>query len=82
MRLANRRDHQVHLHEEQWRTANRDGQPPPAWERGHDDTWKLDPGQEVVVAARFADYTVPFRIHCHMLEHEDHGMTTTFEVVP
>ena len=74
--------HYVHIHEEQWRTVSRDGKPPPPWEQGLEDTWKLDPGEEVVVAARFTDYTGPFMIHCHMLDHEDHGMMATFEVVP
>lgn len=73
--------HYVHIHEEQWRTVSRDGQPPPPWERGLEDTWKLDPGEEVVVAARFTDYTGPFMVHCHMLDHEDHGMMATFKVV-
>jgi FtsP/CotA-like multicopper oxidase with cupredoxin domain len=73
--------HYVHIHEEQWRTVSRNGAPPPAWERGLEDTWKLDPGEEVVVAAKFTDYTGPFMIHCHMLDHEDHGMMATFEVV-
>ena len=73
--------HYVHIHEEQWRTVSRDGKTPPPWERGLEDTWKLDPGEEVVVAARFTDYTGPFMIHCHMLDHEDHGMMATFEVV-
>jgi len=74
--------HYVHIHEEQWRTVSRNGQEPPPWEQGLEDTWKLDPGEEVVVAARFTDYTGPFMIHCHMLDHEDHGMMATFEVVP
>ena len=33
------------------------------------------------VAAHFTDYTGPFMIHCHMLDHEDHGMMATFRVV-
>lgn len=74
--------HYVHLHQQQWRTVSRDGAPPPPWERGLEDTWKLDPGEEVVVAAAFTDHTGPFMVHCHMLDHEDHGMMATFEVVP
>ncbi|GAA1157166.1 multicopper oxidase domain-containing protein [Nocardioides aquiterrae] len=74
--------HYVHIHEEQWRTVSRNGAKPPPWEQGLEDTWKLDPGEEVVVAARFTDWTGPFMIHCHMLDHEDHGMMATFEVVP
>ena len=73
--------HYVHIHAEQWRTLLRDGKRPPPWERGLEDTWRLEPGEEVEVAARFADYTGPFMIHCHMLDHEDHGMMARFDVV-
>ena len=55
---------------------------PPPWERGLEDTWRLEPGEEVEVAARFTDYTGPFMIHCHMLDHEDHGMMARFDVLP
>ena len=54
---------------------------PPPWERGLEDTWRLDPGERVVVAARFTDYTGVFMIHCHMLDHEDDGMMAQFAVV-
>jgi FtsP/CotA-like multicopper oxidase with cupredoxin domain len=82
-RLRNTSDmpHYVHIHAEQWRTLLRDGKPPPPWERGLEDTWRLDPGEVVEVAARFEDYTGPFMIHCHMLDHEDHGMMARFDVV-
>jgi FtsP/CotA-like multicopper oxidase with cupredoxin domain len=72
--------HYIHLHEELWRTLRRDGHKPPPWERGYEDTWKLDPGESVVVAARFSDFTGKFMIHCHMLDHEDDGMMATFDV--
>jgi spore coat protein A, manganese oxidase len=73
--------HYVHIHNEQWRTLLRDGRTPPPWERGLEDTWRLDPGEVVEVAARFTDYTGAFMIHCHMLDHEDHGMMARFDVV-
>lgn len=73
--------HFVHLHEEQWRTLLRDGRRPPPWERGLEDTWRLDPGESIEVAARFSDYTGLFMLHCHMLDHEDHGMMAQFNVV-
>ncbi len=72
--------HFIHLHEELWRTLKRDGHKPPPWERGYEDTWKLDPGESVEVAARFTDFTGKFMIHCHMLDHEDDGMMATFRV--
>ncbi|MBL0749574.1 multicopper oxidase domain-containing protein [Nocardioides baculatus] len=73
--------HYVHIHAEQWRTVLRDGRTPPPWEQGLEDTWRLEPGEVVEVAARFTDYTGPFMIHCHMLDHEDHGMMARFDVV-
>ncbi|TGN64918.1 hypothetical protein EXE59_13805 [Nocardioides eburneiflavus] len=73
--------HYVHIHAEQWRTLLRDGRIPPPWEQGLEDTWRLEPGEVVEVAARFTDYTGPFMIHCHMLDHEDHGMMARFDVV-
>jgi spore coat protein A len=82
-RLRNTSDmtHYVHIHAQQWRTVSRNGKRPPPWERGLEDTWRLDPGEYVDVAARFADHTGPFMIHCHMLDHEDHGMMARFDVV-
>ena len=74
--------HYVHLHEELWQTISRDGHTPPPWERGYEDTWRLDPGESVVVTAKFTDYTGDFMLHCHMLDHEDDGMMATFRVVP
>lgn len=82
-RLRNTSDmtHYVHIHAEQWRTVSRDGNRPPPWERALEDTWRLDPGEYVDVAARFLDHAGPFMIHCHMLDHEDHGMMARFDVV-
>jgi spore coat protein A len=73
--------HYVHIHAQQWRTVTRNGRTPPPWERGLEDTWKLDPGEVVEVAARFTDHTGVFMVHCHMLDHEDHGMMARFRVV-
>jgi FtsP/CotA-like multicopper oxidase with cupredoxin domain len=73
--------HYIHLHEEQWHTVLRDGKRPPPWERGLEDTWRLDPGETVEVAAHFTDYTGVFMLHCHMLNHEDDGMMAQFAVV-
>jgi len=72
--------HWVHLHEEQWHLVSRDGHAPGARERGLTDTWRLDPGETIEVAARFTDYTGLFMLHCHMLDHEDHGMMAQFRV--
>ncbi|MEO5852443.1 MAG: multicopper oxidase domain-containing protein [Nocardioides sp.] len=81
LRNTSEMTHYVHIHAEQWHTVTRDGKRPPPEERGLEDTWRLDPGEVIEVAARFADYTGPFMIHCHMLDHEDHGMMATFAVI-
>ncbi|MGH8861395.1 MAG: multicopper oxidase domain-containing protein [Jatrophihabitantaceae bacterium] len=73
--------HYVHLHEEQWQTISRDGRRPPPWELGLQDTWKLDPREWVVVQGTFSDYLGIFMIHCHMLDHEDHGLMAQFKVI-
>jgi hypothetical protein len=72
--------HFIHLHEEQWQTIRRDGGPPHPWELGVQDTWQLDPGESIVVKGHFTDYPGLFMIHCHMLDHEDHGLMAQFDV--
>jgi len=73
--------HFIHIHEETWRTVEYNGKKPPPYLRGIEDTWRVDPGQTVKVAAKFTDYTGVFMIHCHMLNHEDDGMMAQFAVV-
>ncbi|MBE7188736.1 multicopper oxidase domain-containing protein, partial [Jatrophihabitans endophyticus] len=78
--------HYIHLHEEAWHTvavfdAKGHRHAPPPWEDGLEDTWRLDPGTAVEVAARFTDHPGVFMIHCHMLDHEDDGMMAQFAVV-
>ena len=36
---------------------------------------------QVVVRMRFTDFVGKFVFHCHILNHEDHGMMATIEVV-
>jgi FtsP/CotA-like multicopper oxidase with cupredoxin domain/plastocyanin len=72
--------HYIHLHEEGWQTITRDGLPAPP-EEAVADVWRLDPGESVEVAAKFTDYPGIFMNHCHMLDHEDHGMMAQFAVV-
>ena len=75
--------HYFHIHEEQWRTISRDGHTPKPFEMGLQDTWRLDPGENVVVQATFtSDFLGTFMLHCHMLDHEDHGLMAQFKVVP
>jgi spore coat protein A len=34
------------------------------------------------VAAKLTDHLGKFMMHCHILEHEDSGMMTPFQIVP
>ena len=76
------KSHYIHIHDVDWKVVSRNGAAPAPEEDCLKETFRLDPGDVVVVAARFTDHTGPYMMHCHMLEHEDHGMMTTFEVVP
>ncbi len=73
--------HMMHLHHTDWYLLARNGKPPPAWEDCLKETFFLYPRERIVLAGHFADYTGKFVVHCHMLDHEDHGLMSQFEVV-
>jgi FtsP/CotA-like multicopper oxidase with cupredoxin domain len=81
--IVNRTDvaHMMHLHMTDWYLLSRNGKPPPPWEDCLKETFFVYPHERILVAGHFADYTGKFVIHCHMLDHEDHGLMTQFEVV-
>ena len=72
--------HLVHLHHTDWYLLERDGAQPPKWERCLKETFFMDPHSEIVVAGRFSDHLGKYVVHCHMLDHEDHGLMSQFEV--
>lgn len=73
--------HVMHLHHNDWYLLARDGKPPPPWEDCLKETFFVFPGERILIAGRFADHTGKFVIHCHMFDHEDHGLMGQFEVV-
>ncbi len=73
--------HMIHLHHTDWYMLSRNGKPPAPYEDCLKETFFLDPGDRVVVAGHFSDHLGKFVIHCHMLDHEDHGLMSQFEVV-
>jgi FtsP/CotA-like multicopper oxidase with cupredoxin domain len=73
--------HLMHMHLTDWYLLSRNGEPPPPWEDCLKETFFVYPRERILVAGHFADYTGKFVIHCHMLDHEDHGLMTQFEVV-
>jgi spore coat protein A len=74
--------HYIHIHDVDWIVLSRNGGPPLPEESGLKETFRIDPGEVVLVGTKFTDHLGPYMLHCHMLQHEDHGMMTTFEVVP
>jgi spore coat protein A, manganese oxidase len=73
--------HVMHLHHSDWYLLSRDGKRPPPWEDCLKDTFFVFPGERISLAGRFSDYTGKFVIHCHMFDHEDHGLMGQFQVV-
>ena len=73
--------HLIHLHHTDWYLLSRNGRRPPPWEACLKDTFFLDPGERVLIAGRISDYTGKYVVHCHMLDHEDHGLMSQFEVL-
>jgi spore coat protein A, manganese oxidase len=75
------RTHYIHIHDVDWLVLSRNGRPPQAYEAGLKETFLLDPGEYITVAAKFSDHLGRYMIHCHMLDHEDGGMMAAWEVV-
>jgi FtsP/CotA-like multicopper oxidase with cupredoxin domain len=76
--------HSFHVHDVQFRVLSVDGRQPPPQLSGLKDTIYLEPHRHYRLLLRFADYADPdsvYMVHCHMLEHEDHGMMLQFAVV-
>jgi FtsP/CotA-like multicopper oxidase with cupredoxin domain len=71
----------MHLHATDWYMLSRNGKAPKPWEDCLKESFLLEPDDEIVVAGRFSDYTGKYVVHCHMLDHEDHGLMSQFEVV-
>jgi len=75
--------HPFHIHGNQFRVLDRNGEPPPAQEMGFKDTVHVHGGETVRVLVTFKDFAddkATFMYHCHMLEHEDKGMMGQFLV--
>lgn len=74
--------HPFHVHGASFRILSKDGAKPAAQESGWKDVVLLREHAEILV--RFdnpASTKMPFMYHCHILEHEDHGMMGQFAVV-
>jgi FtsP/CotA-like multicopper oxidase with cupredoxin domain len=70
-----------HLHANDFYMLEKNGLPPAPHEDCLKETFFLDPHDVVFVAGNFSDHLGKFVVHCHMLDHEDHGLMTQFKVV-
>jgi FtsP/CotA-like multicopper oxidase with cupredoxin domain len=74
--------HPVHMHAVQFRITDRTGGRGTLypWEGGWKDTVLVYPGERVSVVTTFDRHRGRFLMHCHNLEHEDHGMMMNFAI--
>jgi FtsP/CotA-like multicopper oxidase with cupredoxin domain len=74
--------HPFHLHGASFRILSNNGRPPPAEQSGWKDVVLVEDQAEILVSFDHpAPPRMPFMYHCHILEHEDHGMMGQFAVV-
>ena len=76
--------HPIHIHDIQYYILDINGNPPPAFAEGLKDTFLVPAGGNMRIITKFEDFaddTIPYMYHCHMLNHEDGGMMGQFVVV-
>jgi len=71
-------DHPFHLHGFQFQVLDRDGVPEPF--RSWKDTVNVPRHSTVRFVVRYDDHPGRWMFHCHILDHEDHGMMGVLEV--
>ena len=71
-------DHPFHLHGFQFQVLDRDGVPEPF--RSWKDVVNVPKHQTVRFLVRYDNYPGKWMFHCHILDHEDHGMMGVLEV--
>jgi FtsP/CotA-like multicopper oxidase with cupredoxin domain len=71
-------DHPFHLHGFQFQVLDRNGVPERV--RRWKDTVNVPKHETVRFIVRYADYAGKWMFHCHILDHEDHGMMGILEI--
>lgn len=77
--------HPFHIHDVQFFVLDRNGIPAQPYEAGFKDVVLVGPNESVRFITKFEDFadtTMPYMYHCHILMHEDDGMMGQFVVVP
>jgi blue copper oxidase len=72
--------HPFHIHGVRFQVISRQGGPPPKHELGWKDTILVSPNETVEIMLQFHQLGI-FMYHCHLLEHEEHGMMGQFSVL-
>lgn len=75
--------HPFHIHDVQFYLIDRSGNPPGPEELGRKDVVLVPPQDSVTFITKFEDFadsTMPYMFHCHILMHEDAGMMGQFIV--
>ena len=76
--------HPFHIHDIEFFVVDINGVPPPPQYSGLKDVILVKPNDTVrfiTTFSTFADDSVPYMFHCHLLHHEDEGMMGTFLVI-
>jgi bilirubin oxidase len=71
-------DHPFHLHGFQFQVLERGGRPEPF--RSWKDVVNVRKHESVRIIVRYDDFPGMWMYHCHILDHEDHGMMGILEV--
>ena len=73
-------DHQFHLHGFQFQVLERNGVVEPF--RSWKDVVNVKKHESVRIIVRYDDFPGLWMYHCHILDHEDHGMMGVLEIRP
>lgn len=76
--------HPFHIHDVHFYLLNINGAAVPNYEQGKKDVVLVMPMQYVEFITKFEDFaddSVPYMYHCHLLHHEDDGMMGSFVVI-
>ena len=76
--------HPIHIHGVHFYILSINGNPPPSFEADKKDVVLVMPGDTVKFITQFEDFandSIPYMYHCHMLHDEDDGMMGSFVVL-
>lgn len=76
--------HPFHIHDVQFYLLNINGGAVPPQQQGLKDVVLVQPMQYIEFITKFEDFandSIPYMYHCHLLHHEDDGMMGSFRVI-